>query len=832
MVSLSDSYQPTVVELAREGDFRAIAYWLNEALIPQEIYARVEAAAKPGCLQILVEFQQQPSRDRLIRLICHRLWQLNSQIIEGAVIIARHVGSSNVLWKQAVRILTPANRVSPNQQPLHPGLPRSPRSIAHSQTARSQVARPQVARPQASNHLKSRSQSAPARPRPTRAAIAAHSRPTPKRSALKPRQLVTPRQNVSWNQFKTLNPLFLGGSAVAAFVIGCWVEALTYGTTAADSYQSEIGATPITEPSPPPSTVQAALETVPVIRHNAIPKPEDPAITLMFSGNVALDDFTGWVGQNANRVFASMKEFRQVDVAMVNLDSPVLNAMPDDQEPLQVLVEGGVDIVNLANNRTVTSGEMGLIETIQNLNREGIHHVGAGHNVEAARRPEVLEVKGQRIAYLSYSDPNRHVASERVAGLSPRQNDQIAEDIQAIRDQVDWIVVNYHWSEDLTETPAKWQVDLAHFAVDQGADVVVGYHPQILQGAEIYKGRPIAYSLGNFIFNGNSSYRENNYDTAVLKVSLNNRQMKVEYLPVVVRASQPRVVKGDRAKEILQKIEQASTEFEQPMRSPVVLEALPSPVKVEEPAPTEVLEVSPADSEPVDPSAPFTTDSEAFPIEGEGLQDQWKEDLREENLDQEKPSSRDGFPTNPLEDSRFEDSGSNQSGWEQQDLPEDSLPEDRLRQDSPSFEDYQQWQDGGQKEESSENSFPGNSLEQNPPSFAEPGNEPDSSEQWQNWDQEAIPEDRLPEEESLEEDALEDSLKEDNPSLNDLQWQDEEDSFREPLQQNLPSRLEDPAPAEHPSNLPTEPILRQQSDPSTTRPKNVMPFNQMAMRKS
>ena len=100
--------------------------------------------------------------------------------------------------------------------------------------------------------------------------------------------------------------------------------------------------------------------------------------------------------------------------------------------------------------------------------------------------------------------------------------------------------------------------------------MVVGHHPQVLQGAEIYKGLPIVYSLGNFIFGGNA---RRDYDTAVLKVSLKDRNMKVEFLPVEVKKFQPKVVKGAAADRILKHVEQISSIFDRPMRSSVVLEA-------------------------------------------------------------------------------------------------------------------------------------------------------------------------------------------------------------------------------------------------------------------
>ncbi len=142
-----------------------------------------------------------------------------------------------------------------------------------------------------------------------------------------------------------------------------------------------------------------------------------------------------------------------------------------------------------------------------------------------------------------------------------------------MREQVDWIIVNYHWGVELSEYPGDWQIDMARMTIDQGADLVVGHHPKVLQGAEIYQGRPIVYSLGNFIF-GDTSNKESDYETAVLKVSLKPGKMKVELLPVVVSKYQPQIVKGEKGKEILKHIAQISSIFHQPMRTPVVINTI------------------------------------------------------------------------------------------------------------------------------------------------------------------------------------------------------------------------------------------------------------------
>ncbi|MEG4342346.1 CapA family protein [Microcoleus sp. A003_D6] len=517
MVYAENWSQPSILELARSGNFQALNYWIDSLLRPEGIYARVEQE-RAGCVQILVEFQREFApdttllgstlREGLVKFICHQLWRLNSPAVEGVRIHARLAGEPEILWKQSVRIVTPANRRQ-----------RRYRSL-----------------------------------------------------------LV-----VDWVKFKTYRSLLLVGSALASFVLGCWVsyhEALAMRLVSPVSpYQQ---AAVMSGPPPKrPDAVQAALEVVPVVQQKQVANPYDPTVTLMFGGNVnLLDALASSTGSDYHWAFANMDEYRQADVAMVNLENPLTRStlgrgkkqlnFKADPEAVKVLTAGGVDIVNLANNHAMDYEEPGLVETINTLNNAGIQHLGAGRDIKAARRPDIIEVKGQRIAYLGYYDADLHAADQGKAGTNPRRNNRVAEDIRALRGQVDWIVVNYHWGVELADYPGDWQIDLARFTIDQGADLVVGHHPHVLQGAEIYKGRPIVYSLGNFIFGGNA---RSDYDTAVLKVSLKDRNMKVEFLPVEVKKFQPSVVNGAAGERILKHVEQISSIFDRPMRSSVVLDA-------------------------------------------------------------------------------------------------------------------------------------------------------------------------------------------------------------------------------------------------------------------
>jgi poly-gamma-glutamate synthesis protein (capsule biosynthesis protein) len=391
-------------------------------------------------------------------------------------------------------------------------------------------------------------------------------------------------------QFHTLRSAVVSGSSIAAFVVGCW---LGYADAPSEqTHASAAGSGGLW----PTTQVKAARESVSVQHPKAA--NSQPELSLLFGGNVELSPaYLAAVGNNNGWSLGSMAEIRQADISMVNLDttfaqnrvSPTAGAdSPAQADPnrVDVLLSGGVDLVNLANHTTTQNQAAGLSDTLTTLNRSKIQTVGAGRNAQEARRPVIMEVKGQRVAYLGYYDSDLQAASDRSAGINPRRNDMIAEDIQALRQQVDWIVVNYHWGEALAKYPGDWQIDLAHFTIDQGADLVVGYHSHSLQGAEVYKGRPIIYSLGNFIFGNQPSQEDQpehqpaqtdksvgNYDTAVLQVGLKDRQMRVELLPVAVRNYQARVVSGDEGQAILKQVTNISDIFPQPLVGSMVLDA-------------------------------------------------------------------------------------------------------------------------------------------------------------------------------------------------------------------------------------------------------------------
>jgi poly-gamma-glutamate synthesis protein (capsule biosynthesis protein) len=129
--------------------------------------------------------------------------------------------------------------------------------------------------------------------------------------------------------------------------------------------------------------------------------------------------------------------------------------------------------------------------------------------------------------------------------------------------KVDYIVASFHWSAEKLEIPKDYQIFMAHLAIDSGADLVLGHHPHVLQGLELYKNKLIAYSLGNFAFGSYSSYAA---DSIILKVNLNSEGLFYAHcLPLNVNNSeiefQPQVLEGARKEAVIAKLKKLSADL-------------------------------------------------------------------------------------------------------------------------------------------------------------------------------------------------------------------------------------------------------------------------------
>jgi len=265
------------------------------------------------------------------------------------------------------------------------------------------------------------------------------------------------------------------------------------------------------------------------------------------------------------------------DLAFANLESPIgVTGRPlpgkqiwfrADPAAIEVLKAAGLDGVTVANNHILDYDEENFLETLDILAEAGIPWTGGGRNLEEARRPLVLEAKGVRVAFLGYSEfadlffdwdyPRSFAATEDRPGVPAIREDWLAEDIGAAREMADVVAVALHWGVEFVNYPTEEQQRLARFMVDQGADLVLGYHPHAIQGFELYNGGFIAYSLGNFIMDRQDTYLAR--ESMILDFLIGPDGVKqVEVHPVWIHAEQPYIMQGQEAAGLRQKMQEIS----------------------------------------------------------------------------------------------------------------------------------------------------------------------------------------------------------------------------------------------------------------------------------
>jgi poly-gamma-glutamate capsule biosynthesis protein CapA/YwtB (metallophosphatase superfamily) len=199
------------------------------------------------------------------------------------------------------------------------------------------------------------------------------------------------------------------------------------------------------------------------------------------------------------------------DLAIANFENPAPDkfryhtsgtAFSADPALIKGLANAGIDWVSLANNHIGDAGRTGILQTIDNLAEFGISSGGAGRDARAARRPSILEVGGIKVAILAYDTiaPVYRAGPER-AGSALLSAPIVEQDVKKAHDAgAEFVIVFPHWGTEYDPTPFKGQQDLAHAAIDGGADMVIGNHAHWAGAMEVYDGKPIWYALGNFVF--------------------------------------------------------------------------------------------------------------------------------------------------------------------------------------------------------------------------------------------------------------------------------------------------------------------------------------------
>lgn len=263
-----------------------------------------------------------------------------------------------------------------------------------------------------------------------------------------------------------------------------------------------------------------------------------------------------------NYFFENVKSvFEEDDLTIVNFEGTLTDsttredkqfAFKADKSYAEILTDGFVEAANLANNHSKDYGEQSYNDTMDALDEAGITNFGYD-------RVAIKKVKGIKVGLVG-----TYVLAD---GLGVK--DSMEKNIQDLKDEgAQVIIASFHWGEEKAEYPNDVQVELAHAAIDAGADLVLGHHPHVLQGIEQYKGKNIVYSLGNFCFGGNMY--PSDMDTMIFQqtFTLKGGKLQEDNVTNIIPCSissvedynnyQPTPAEGEKETEILNKITQRS----------------------------------------------------------------------------------------------------------------------------------------------------------------------------------------------------------------------------------------------------------------------------------
>ncbi len=261
--------------------------------------------------------------------------------------------------------------------------------------------------------------------------------------------------------------------------------------------------------------------------------------------------------QNVQPVFA------QDDLTIVNMEGtlteettrePKQFAFKGDAEYAKILTAGAVEAANLANNHSFDYGKKSYEDTITALEAEGISSFGY-------ERTAVMDIKGVKVGLAGVYELAEHIDCKQ----------DLLDNIASLKEQgAQIIIVSFHWGQEKENVPSDVQVELAHAAVDNGADLVLGHHPHVLQGIEEYKGKNIVYSLGNFCFGGNSA--PSDMDTMIFQQTFTVKDGKLQednvtnILPCKISSAyeegynnyQPILAEGEQKEKIFERLSEYS----------------------------------------------------------------------------------------------------------------------------------------------------------------------------------------------------------------------------------------------------------------------------------
>ena len=265
-----------------------------------------------------------------------------------------------------------------------------------------------------------------------------------------------------------------------------------------------------------------------------------------------------------------------VDLLLINFENAATSSgdalkgdvpLKCDPSYVPLAKANNVTVAGLANNHAIDYGITGMQDTLENLKSADITPMGAGNTEDEAHQAVVKDVNGRKVTILNYMDSENfaeysYEAMPYANGSNPGYSAYDSEDAQkqiAANNDSDLIVAYLHFGNEYSNSPNENQVKIAHELIDYGADVVVGSHPHVTQGIEMYNGKPIFYSLGNFIFDQSNTATHSAY---FVQIDLVNDTGECTVYPIYISNYLPQHMSPDDGTSLLSGLSPQCSELE------------------------------------------------------------------------------------------------------------------------------------------------------------------------------------------------------------------------------------------------------------------------------
>lgn len=306
---------------------------------------------------------------------------------------------------------------------------------------------------------------------------------------------------------------------------------------------------------------------------------------ILFIGNVMIGRLVNCILERTPPAYLwgdTLPIFQRADVRICNLEcvisdrgtpwshSPKVFHFRTDAKNISALQAAGINVVSLANNHTLDYEFEAMFEMLQILDGAGIHHAGAGANIDDASRPALFEIQGSKIGFISFTDnePDWAATAERPGvfhvpvNLEDERARRLLELIQQTKKEVHWMIVSAHWGPNWGYRPRPSHIPFAKALIDHGADVVFGHSGHVFQGIQIYKGRPILYSTGDFIDDYAVDEIERNDQSFIFFAEISrDKILRLWLRPTVIKKYRARLAKESAAGGIAKKMQNLCAEF-------------------------------------------------------------------------------------------------------------------------------------------------------------------------------------------------------------------------------------------------------------------------------